>query len=313
MRHPACLVCCVLVLGFILSGCGSSLRVRLVAQLRRRRWFGWFRRDCHFWRYGYRRWYGYGRRHRRWYGHRRGTGTAGARAQVAPAARVGPEGLEVLETVWFAFRDREVIRSPGSDRVNPVASSSRPVQGLVNGGQSRAVVGAKVYVLQANTTGYGKPSVSLLTSGTATQADSIGYYALTGEYGGFSIAGDYTCTAGRQVYLYVLGGNSGGNGPNSAIGLIALSGACPESRNLHHCRAFRLRQRSNDCCGGLRDGWNCYRPDPRFRFRDSWGFDWHGQRCHTGRRRYGIRQRQAGQQSSPGKDPHFRQYPGRLH
>jgi hypothetical protein len=122
-----------------------------------------------------------------------------------------------------------VIRTPGSDRVNTVASTSRPFQGLVNGGQSRAVVGAKVYVLQANTTGYGKPSLSLLTSGTGNPADSIGYYVLTGEYGGFSIAADYTCTAGRQVYLYVLGGDSGGNGPNSAIGLIAALGACPES------------------------------------------------------------------------------------
>jgi hypothetical protein len=99
----------------------------------------------------------------------------------------------------------------------------------VNGGQSRAVVGAKVYVLQANTTGYGKPSVSLLTSRTGNPADSVGYYVLTGEYGGFSIAGDYTCTAGRQVYLYVMGGNSGGNGFNTAIGLIASVGACPEA------------------------------------------------------------------------------------
>jgi hypothetical protein len=101
----------------------------------------------------------------------------------------------------------------------------------VNGGQSRAVVGARVYVLQANTTGIGKPSVSLLTSRTGNPADSIGYYVRTGEYGGFSIAGDYVCTAGHPVYLYVLGGNSGGNGSNSAIGLIASLGACPEAGN----------------------------------------------------------------------------------
>lgn len=122
-----------------------------------------------------------------------------------------------------------MIRAPGFERVSTVASSSRPFQGIVNGGQSRAVVGAKVYVLQANTTGYGKPSNSLLTSRTGNPADSIGYYVLTGEYGGFSIADDYTCAAGRQVYLYVLGGNSGGNGPNPAIGLMAALGACPES------------------------------------------------------------------------------------
>ncbi len=131
-----------------------------------------------------------------------------------------------------------MIRGPGSDSVITVASSSRPFQGLVNGGQSRAVAGAKVYVLQANTTGYSKPSLSLLTSSTGNPADSIGYYVLTGEYGGFSIAGDYTCTAGRQVYLYVLGGNSGGNGPNSAIGLIAALGACPESGNFTTAAPF---------------------------------------------------------------------------
>ena len=131
-----------------------------------------------------------------------------------------------------------MIRAPGSDRVSTVASSARPFQGLVNGGQSRAVAGAKVYVLQANTTGYGKPSISLLTFRTGNPADSIGYYVLTGEYGGFSIAGDYTCTAGHQVYLYVLGGDSGGNGPNSAIGLIAALGACPESGNFTAAAPF---------------------------------------------------------------------------
>jgi hypothetical protein len=86
-------------------------------------------------------------------------------------------------------------------------------------------------VLQANRTGYGKPSVSLLTSRTGNPADSIGYYVRTGEYGGFSIAGNYVCTAGSPVYLYVLGGNSGSNGFNSAIGLIASLGPCPEGGN----------------------------------------------------------------------------------
>jgi hypothetical protein len=110
-----------------------------------------------------------------------------------------------------------------------VTTPSRSIQGLVNGGQSRAVAGARVYVLQANTAGYGNPSVSLLTSATGNPADSLGHYALTDESGGFSIAGDYACTAGRPVYLYVRGGNSGGDGSNSAIGLMASLGACPQS------------------------------------------------------------------------------------
>jgi hypothetical protein len=95
-----------------------------------------------------------------------------------------------------------------------------------------------VYVLEANTTGYGKPSVSLLTSRTGHPADSIGYYVLSGEYGGFSIAGDYNCSAGHEVYLYVAGGNSGGNGSNSAIGLIASLGACPAAGNFTNAAPF---------------------------------------------------------------------------
>ena len=114
----------------------------------------------------------------------------------------------------------------------------KPVQGLVNGGRSRAVVGARVYVLQVNTTGYGNPSISLLTSTTGNPSDSIGYYVLTGEYGGFSIAGNYTCTVGHQVYLYVRGGNSGGNGTNSAIGLMASLGACPKAGNFTSAEPF---------------------------------------------------------------------------
>jgi hypothetical protein len=84
-------------------------------------------------------------------------------------------------------------------------------------------------VLEANNTSPANPSVSLLTSATGNPADSIGNYVLTGEYGGFSIAGDYSCTPGRQVYLYARGGNSGGSGANAAIGLMTMLGACPAS------------------------------------------------------------------------------------
>jgi hypothetical protein len=108
----------------------------------------------------------------------------------------------------------------------------------VNGGQSRAVVGAKVYVLQVNSGDYGNSSVSLLTSATGNPADSIGHYVLSGEYGGFSIAGNYTCTAGHQVYVYAQGGNSGDDGTNPAIGLLASLGACPESGNFDAAAPF---------------------------------------------------------------------------
>ena len=99
----------------------------------------------------------------------------------------------------------------------------------MNGGQSRAVVGARVYVLEANSSPEGAPSISLLTDEAGNPADSIGHYVLTGEYGGFSIASRYRCTPGRQVYVYARGGNSGGDGENSAIGLMASLGTCPQS------------------------------------------------------------------------------------
>ena len=99
----------------------------------------------------------------------------------------------------------------------------------MNGGQSRAVAGARVYVLQVNSSSYGSSSVSLLRSATGDSHDSIGNYVLTNQYGGFSIAGQYTCTTGHQVYALARGGNSGGDGSNDAIGLMASLGACPES------------------------------------------------------------------------------------
>ena len=131
-----------------------------------------------------------------------------------------------------------MIISGGSHRLVSGASGLKPLQGLVNGGRSQAIVGARVYVLQVNTAGYDNPSISLLTSATGNLSDSIGYYVLTGEYGGFSIAGDYTCTFGHQVYLYVRGGNSGGNGANSSIGLMAPLGACPAAGNFTSTEPF---------------------------------------------------------------------------
>ena len=123
-----------------------------------------------------------------------------------------------------------------SESPYPKVPHAWPYQGVVNGGQSRAVAGAKVYVLQVNSSGYGNSSVSLLSS--ENPPDAIGHYVISGEYGGFSIAGHYTCSAGHQVYIYARGGNSGDDGSNSAIGLMALLGACPESGNFNAVAPF---------------------------------------------------------------------------
>jgi hypothetical protein len=102
------------------------------------------------------------------------------------------------------------------------------LRGNVHGGQ-QPIAGSHVYLFAANTTGYGQPSISLLdTSATGVATDSVGAYVTTDANGGFSITGDYTCTAGTQVYIYALGGDPGA-GINSAAGLLAVLGQCPAS------------------------------------------------------------------------------------
>jgi hypothetical protein len=99
----------------------------------------------------------------------------------------------------------------------------------VYGGQ-QPIVGAAVYLLAANTTGYGKPSVSLLNAMSTGYANSLGAYVPTAADGSFAITGDYSCTPNTQVYLYSLGGSQGGIA-NSAAGLLAALGNCPSSGN----------------------------------------------------------------------------------
>ena len=118
------------------------------------------------------------------------------------------------------------------------SASGLALQGKVHGGQ-QPIVGAHVYLMQAGTSGsagYGIPassansSVSLLNATKTGLSDSIGAYVLTANDGSFSIGGDYSCTPGTQVYLYVLGGNPGA-GTNSAASLMAILGNCPAADN----------------------------------------------------------------------------------
>lgn len=115
----------------------------------------------------------------------------------------------------------------------PDTFDGAPIKGNVHGGQ-QAVVGAHVFLLAANTTGYGAASVSLLkVTGSNTALDTNAsnptfgdYYVTTDATGAFSISADYACTTGQQVYVYVNGGDSGA-GPNPSTGLMAVLGACP--------------------------------------------------------------------------------------
>ena len=125
---------------------------------------------------------------------------------------------------------------------DPTPEPGVSIQGTVHGGQ-QPIVGARVYLLAANTTGYGgagvaasssNASVSLLSTGAS---DSIGGYVTSGAGGSFSISGDYSCTPNTQVYLYALGGDSGA-GTNTASGLLAALGNCPSSGNFASATPF---------------------------------------------------------------------------
>lgn len=104
---------------------------------------------------------------------------------------------------------------PVSNTIQTDGSQGAKLSGKVYGGQ-QPIVGASVYVYAANTTGYGAASLPLLSSP-----------ATTGTGGTFNISGDYTCpSSSSQVYLYVVGGDPGDGGTNSAVGLLAGLGSC---------------------------------------------------------------------------------------
>jgi streptogramin lyase len=93
------------------------------------------------------------------------------------------------------------------------------------------IVGAHVYLMAANTTGYGKPSVSLLNAAATGHSDGLGAYLVTGANGGFTWPAGAICASGSQVYVYALGGSVGG-GSNAAAGLMTAVGTCPSAGNV---------------------------------------------------------------------------------
>jgi hypothetical protein len=120
----------------------------------------------------------------------------------------------------------------------PSAEPGAAIKGTVHGGQ-QPIAGAHVYLLAANTTGYGgsgiaasaaNASVSLLQVANTGLSDALGAYVLSDAGGDFSISGDYSCTPGQQVYLYAKGGNPGA-GVNASVGLMAVLGSCPAAGN----------------------------------------------------------------------------------
>jgi streptogramin lyase len=107
----------------------------------------------------------------------------------------------------------------------PTQVNGASISGKIRGGQ-QPVSGARVYLLAANTTGYGQPSISLLDPLVTLNApDAIGSYVTTDSGGNFSLTGTYLCTPTQDVYIYSYGGNPGA-GVNNSVGLMAALGPC---------------------------------------------------------------------------------------
>jgi hypothetical protein len=113
--------------------------------------------------------------------------------------------------------------------VSPAVETGSAIQGRVHGGQ-QPVSDSHVYLFAAGVSGYGGPSVSLISSGSSG-SDALGDYVLTDPSGNFTVTGDYMCTAGTQVYLLSMQGNPGlPVGQNNAnLGLMTALGQCPSS------------------------------------------------------------------------------------
>lgn len=153
-------------------------------------------------------------------------GTAPSASSTAYNAPITVSTTETLMAAAIAPGYSLSAVASASYTITPPPPPKNP-DGAVRHGQT-AIAGAHVYLLAANTTGYGNASVSLLDAAATGVSDAIGAYVTTGSDGSFSITGDYSCTANTRVYVYALGGDAG-SGNNSASGLLAVLGNCPSS------------------------------------------------------------------------------------
>ena len=91
---------------------------------------------------------------------------------------------------------------------------SQPVQVIVSGGLSgqvrsgtQAVSNAQIYLYAAGNSGVASAATSLLTG-----------KVFSDESGNFSLANEYTCAAGQQIYIVAVGGSTGKSvNPNAAL------------------------------------------------------------------------------------------------
>ena len=110
---------------------------------------------------------------------------------------------------------------PGA--VTPNQTPIGTIQGNVHGGNF-PVTGAQIYLFAAGQSGYGTSATSLMTSGASgvscsNPVVSGACYVTTDGNGNFAVGGDYTCTAGQQVYMVAVAGNPGltGSAPKATF------------------------------------------------------------------------------------------------
>lgn len=106
--------------------------------------------------------------------------------------------------------------------VSTAAFGQGAMQGSAHGGQ-QPISGSHVYLFSPASGAIGTPSVSLITSGTGT--DATGTYVTTDANGDFSINQVQCPSADVPEYAYVSMGNAG-FGSNSAISMMAYVGLC---------------------------------------------------------------------------------------
>jgi PKD repeat protein len=129
-------------------------------------------------------------------------------------------------TVLLTVTDTSELTGTATSKAT-VGLAGAALTGSVMSG-TQPVANAHVYLLAANTTGYGgaglpasssNASVSLLNASLTGASDGIGGYVTTNASGAFSMSGDYTCASGQQMYLYATGA--------AGAAWMAALGGCP--------------------------------------------------------------------------------------
>jgi hypothetical protein len=155
-----------------------------------------------------------------------GTAPAASLTQYTAPITVSSTGTLMAAALAPEFTLSAV--APGSYTITSPLPRNR--DGIVRHGQV-PVVGAHVYLLAADTTGYGDASVSLPEPALTGTSDCLGAYVTIAADGSFAIEAHSTRAANTQVYVYTLGGNAvSGNNPCSC--LLAVLGSCSSSGSL---------------------------------------------------------------------------------